>query len=90
MNSPIEITLIGKPGCHLCETAIGVVNSVIDDFVLANPGQAVILLESNILDDPVLAQKYGEEIPVILINGKQHSYWTVEAPRLLAKLESLT
>jgi hypothetical protein len=41
------------------------------------------------LDDPELARKYGEEIPVVLVNGAQHSYWTVEAPRLLAKLQSL-
>ena len=89
MPNAIEITLIGKPGCHLCETALGVVNSVIDDFVLAKPGNSVVLMEANILDDPELARKYGEEIPVVLVNGSQHSYWTVEAPRLLAKLQSL-
>lgn len=89
MPNAIEITLIGKPGCHLCETALGVVNAVIDDFVLSKPGNSVVLLELNILDDAELARKYGEEIPVVLVNGGQHSYWTVEAPRLLAKLQSL-
>jgi hypothetical protein len=85
----IEITLIGKPGCHLCETALGVVNAVIDEFVLSKPGNSVVFLEANILEDPELARKYGEEIPVVLVNGAQHSYWTVEARRLLAKLQSL-
>ena len=89
MPKPVEITLIGKPGCHLCETARGIVNLVIDDFVLANTGVAVTFTEANILEDQDLARKYGEEIPVVLVNGKQHSYWTVEAPRLLAKLQSL-
>ena len=89
MPKPIEITLIGKPGCHLCETARGIVHQVIDDFVLANTGVAVTFTEANILEDQDLARKYGEEIPVVLVNGKQHSYWTVEAPRLLAKLQSL-
>jgi hypothetical protein len=85
----IEITLIGKPGCHLCENALGVVNAVIDEFVLSKPGNSVVFIEANILDDPELARKYGEEIPVVLVNGAQHSYWTVEGPRLLAKLQSL-
>ena len=89
MSKPIEITLIGKPGCHLCETALQVVNQVIDDFVLAKPGNSVVLQEVNMLEDEDLARKYGEEIPVVLVNGKQHSYWTVEATRLLAKLQSL-
>ncbi len=89
MPNTIEITLIGKPGCHLCETALGVVNAVIDEFVLSKPGNSVVFHEANILEDPELARKYGEEIPVVLVNGAQHSYWTVEAPRLLAKLQSL-
>jgi len=36
-----------------------------------------------------LALKHSEEIPVLLINGKMHGYWHVDATRLTAALNAL-
>jgi glutaredoxin len=85
----IQITLIGKPGCHLCDDARASLNNVIDGFQAVHPQSLVEVTELNILDDAELALKHSEEIPVILINGKMHGYWRVEPARLTAALAAL-
>ena len=74
------LTLIGKPGCHLCDDARPVIEAVLAEF------PSVRLEERSILDDSTLAARYGEEIPVVLIDGRQHSYWHVDAAKLRAAL----
>ena len=83
MTHEFELTLIGKPGCHLCEEAGAVVADVIADF----DGE-VTLVEKNILEDGVLFEKYSEEIPVLLVNGEVHNYWRIDPERLKAALNA--
>jgi glutaredoxin len=85
----IEITLIGKPGCHLCDDARAELTRVIQAFETGHNGVEVAVTEKNILEDEKLALLHSEEIPVVLINGKMHSYWRIDAPRLVAALEQL-
>jgi hypothetical protein len=70
-----RITLIGKPGCHLCDEARTVVERVARDA-------GVDWSELSILDDPVLAEQYWEQIPVVLVDGAQHTFWRVDEQRL--------
>ena len=42
----------------------------------------------SILDDPVLADRYAEEIPVICIDGAQHDFIRVDRERLRAALQA--
>jgi Glutaredoxin-like domain (DUF836) len=80
-ESPNEhrITLLGKPGCHLCDDARAVVARVAEE--LAVPWE-----ERSILGDAELMAEYGEEIPVVLIDGRQHTFWRVDEQRLRAAL----
>jgi len=75
------LTLIGKPGCHLCDDARAVVTEVLADFA------SVTLDELSILDDAALHEQYVEEIPVLLLNGRVHTIWRVDADRLRRSLE---
>jgi hypothetical protein len=75
------VTLLTKPGCHLCDDARPVVESV----VAAHPGAT--LTERSILDDDALRLEYAEDIPVVLIDGRVHSNWRVDAARLAVALE---
>ncbi|MBF4591353.1 glutaredoxin family protein [Curtobacterium sp. VKM Ac-1395] len=75
------VTLLTKPGCHLCDDARPVVEAVVS----AHPG--VTLTERSILDDEALRHEYAEDIPVVLIDGRVHSNWRVDAVRLAAALE---
>ncbi|MET0976308.1 MAG: glutaredoxin family protein [Leifsonia sp.] len=75
-----RLTLIGKPGCHLCDDARSVVEAAMAEF----PDAA--LEELSILDDDVLRARYAEEIPVLLIDGRMHAYWRIDPERLRAAL----
>ena len=78
------LTLIGKPGCHLCDDARAVVTTVLEGF------DSVELSELSILDDTELYEKYVEEIPVLLLNGKVHNIWRVDPARLTEALTEAT
>ena len=75
-----SVTLLGKPGCHLCDDARAVVAGVLADH------PEVAFEEKSILDDPVLLDAYAEEIPVVLIDGRVHTIWRVDESRLRAAL----
>ena len=74
-----RVTLIGKPGCHLCDDARAVVAAVTTEL-----GEAFV--ERSILDEPELMARYAEEIPVTLVDGRQHDFWRVDPDRLRAAL----
>lgn len=80
------VTLIGKPGCHLCDDAREAIASVIAD--LPSGSASVTVVEHSILDDAELFERFAEEIPVVLIDGWMHTYWRVDASRLTAALTS--
>lgn len=82
----IELTLIGKPGCHLCEDAESAIERVLASFLASNPSVAVSITQHNILDDAELAARYSEEIPVLQINGKVHNYWRIDEERFMRAL----
>lgn len=69
------VTLIGKPGCHLCDDARAVVEKV-----AAETGAQVT--EQDITQDAELYDRYWEQIPVVLVDGEQHTFWRVDADRL--------
>ena len=66
------------------------VDSVIDKFKTENSADSPIeLTEVNILEDQALLEKYGEEIPVLQINGATHAYWRIDSERLITALNEL-
>ena len=77
---PVTVTLIGKPGCHLCDDA----RAVIDEVLRGREG--VQLVERSILDDTELHTRYWDEIPVVLIDETVHTIYRVDAERLRAAL----
>lgn len=85
-----ELTLIGKPGCHLCDEARAVVAGVLNEFVDSPAGDepAVRLTELSILDDAALADRYADDIPVLLVDGQLHSIHRVDAGQLRARLRA--
>ena len=80
----VDLTLIGKPGCHLCDDAREVIRSVVAALPVGSP--EVSLSERSILDDSKLLERYADEIPVVLIDGRMHTYWRVDPARLRSAL----
>ena len=70
-----RVTLVTRPGCHLCEVAREVVARVCADL-----GETWEELDLDA--DPALAARYAEEIPVTLVDGRQHDFWRVDETRL--------
>ena len=70
-----RVTLVTRPGCHLCEAAREVVARVCEDL-----GETWEELDMDA--DPALAARYAEEIPVTLVDGHQHDFWRVDEARL--------
>lgn len=69
------VTLIRKPGCHLCDDAQAVVERVCAEL-------GVAWEERDITQDEELYEKYWEQIPVVLVDGAQHDFWRVREDRL--------
>jgi hypothetical protein len=74
-----RVLLYSKPGCHLCDVARETVRAV-----CAELGEE--WREVDISTDEDLMQRYGEEIPVTLVDGRQHDFWRVDAGRLRGAL----
>jgi hypothetical protein len=76
-KSPAErtVTLVGKPGCHLCDDAQAVIEKV-----CAETGAS--WEKKDITEDAELHRKYWEQIPVVLVDGAQHDFWRVDPARL--------
>ena len=88
MNA-IEVTIIGKPGCHLCDDARDVVSSVVTELSEPPTALDIAVKESSIFDDADLYDAYVEEIPVILVNGRVHTYWRVDPARFRKALQEV-
>lgn len=73
------VTLIGKPGCHLCDEARAVVEKVTAEL-------GVEWEELDITQDEELHRTYWEQIPVTLVDGRQHDFWRVDEDRLRSAL----
>jgi glutaredoxin len=69
------ITLLGKPGCHLCDEAREVIARVAGEL-------GVRWEERDITRSEEDTRRYWEQIPVTLIDGVQHDFWRVDEARL--------
>jgi glutaredoxin len=74
-----RVTLYSRPGCHLCDDARAVI-----ERVCAELGEEYD--EVSIVGDPELSDRFGEEIPVTFVDGRQHDFWRVDETRLRTAL----
>jgi Glutaredoxin-like domain (DUF836) len=75
------ITLLTRPGCHLCDDARAVVAAVAADLEIDWEERDITRSDSDL-------RAYGEMIPVTLIDGVQHDFWRVSEQRLRAALSA--
>ncbi len=69
------VTVYTRDGCHLCETAIAQVQQI-----AAATGARVRTVDVDA--DPDDRAEYGDQVPVILVDGVMHGYYRVEPERL--------
>ena len=74
------ITIYSRPGCHLCDDAQNVLESLCEEL---NFEIEVI----NIDIDPELIKLYSDQVPVIHIDGIHHDFYKVDPVRFRSSLE---
>lgn len=79
--SPRAITLYTRAGCHLCEEAKSVIASVASQF-------GASLHEIDIDADPVLRERYTNDVPVIFVGPRFFAKYRVDAERLRRALQN--
>ena len=76
-----RITLLTRPGCHLCDDARSVVVEVAAEL-------GVGWEEIDISTDETLLAQWWEQIPVTLVDRQQHDFWRVDGARLRSALQA--
>jgi glutaredoxin len=76
-----RVTLLTRPGCHLCADARAIVGRVTAELGVAWEERDI----SASADD---LTQYSDMIPVTLVDGVQHDFWRVSEERLRAALLS--
>jgi glutaredoxin len=74
------VTIYGRTGCHLCEDALQLLQSMKDEL---NFDIEEILIDGN----EELEKLYSEKIPVTHIDGVHHDFWRVDPERFKSSLE---
>ncbi|OBF81615.1 hypothetical protein A5791_05155 [Mycobacterium sp. 852002-51163_SCH5372311] len=79
-----QVELLTRNGCSICQRVhrrldelaaeLGFELSVTDVDAAASAGE------------PGLRAEFGDRLPVILLDGREHSYWEIDEPRLRADL----
>ena len=82
----MRLTIYSKAGCHLCDEMKSIVRSVIaarhaDD-------SAITVEDIDISNDAGLNDRYGQEIPVLMIDGKKVAKYRVTETELTRMLRA--
>jgi glutaredoxin len=75
----VRVRLLTRQGCHLCEEAAAVLARV-----CAESGTGWDSLDVDTDDE--LRAEYGDQVPVVLLDGREHDSFRVDEERLRADL----
>ena len=71
-----RLELLTRAGCHLCEEAAATLAQLAAEAGLEPP------VSIDVDADPELQAEYGDRVPVVLLDGREHAYFAVDVPRL--------
>ncbi|WP_305092518.1 glutaredoxin family protein [Prescottella sp. R16] len=80
-----RIVLLTRAGCGACVPAREVLDVICGEFDLE---LTCIDVDEAASEQPDLRAEYGDRLPVVLLDGKEHSYWEVDEDRLRADLSA--
>lgn len=75
----IELTLYGRPGCHLCE-------EMRSGLLALQTELGYRLAEVDVDGDPDLARRYGGLVPVLALGDTEICHYLLDLDRLRARL----
>lgn len=74
-----EVILLVRAGCSACAAARADIARICAEL-------DVVWRTTDVDTDPELRAEYGDRVPVILVDGREHGFWTVQEQRLRAAL----
>ena len=74
------VTVYSRHGCHLCEDAVKTLDGMREELAFEIE---IIYIDG----DAELEKLYGNEVPVIHINGEHHDFYKVDPERFRSSLE---
>ncbi len=66
-----RLVLLTKPRCPACDEARAVLQGLGEPFG-----------ERDATADEADYRAYGDRLPVLLLDGREHSFWSIDVPRL--------
>ena len=79
-----KVMLLTRQGCSLCERTAARLSELAEelgfDFVSTDVDAAAAAGDSS------LRAEFGDRLPVVLLDQREHSYWELDEPRLRADL----
>jgi len=75
----VAVTVMTRQNCSLCDKAIDAVSRICAEL-------GVSWEPADVDADRELRAEYGDRVPVILIDGREHGYFAVEEDRFRAAL----
>ncbi|EHB55978.1 glutaredoxin 2 [Mycolicibacterium rhodesiae JS60] len=84
--SRAHVELLTRAGCTLCQRVYHRLTELAAelDFELS----ATDVDAAAAAGDSALRAEFGDRLPVVLLDGREHSYWDVDVERLRADLAS--
>jgi glutaredoxin len=79
--APVALTLYTRPGCHLCDEMKGIVRPIARELGCS-------LQDVDISGDADLEARFGQEIPVLLVNGRKAFKYRLTERELRRRLGS--
>lgn len=74
------VTVYGRHGCHLCEVAVKTLESLKNEL---NFEIQELFIEGN----SELEREYGDQVPVIHIDGEHHDFYRLDPERFKTSLD---
>mgnify|MGYP000862225488 FL=1 len=74
------VTVYSRHGCHLCEDAVKTLESMREELAFEIE---IIYIDGN----SELEKLYGNEVPVIHIDGEHHDFYRIDPERFRTSLE---
>lgn len=79
-----QVVLLTRQGCSLCERTAARLAELADELRFDLTTTDVDAAASS--GDSALRAEFGDRLPVVLLDGREHSYWELDEPRLRADL----
>ena len=81
-----RVELLTRAGCTICTGAATRLAELADELGFALAVTDVDAAAA--AGDSALRAEFGDRLPVVLLDGAEHSYWEVDEPRLRADLRN--